>query len=63
VLIDEAKINTLTIMIMQVPCCRGLLTLVQEAQQLANRKIPVKLMVVGIQGEILEDTRIETPVG
>ncbi len=59
VLIDEAKINTLTVMIMQVPCCRGLLTLVQEAQQLANRKIPVKLMVVGIQGEILEDTWIE----
>ena len=63
VLIDEAKINTLTVMIMQVPCCRGLLMLVQEAQQLANRKIPVKLMVVGIQGEILEDTWIETPAG
>jgi hypothetical protein len=61
-LIDEAKINTLTVMIMQVPCCRGLLMLIQEAQQLANRKMPVKLMVVGIQGEILEDIWIENPV-
>jgi ferredoxin len=63
VLIDEAKINTLTVMIMQVPCCRGLLTMAQQAQQMANRKIPLKLMVVGIQGEILEDTWVETQAG
>jgi hypothetical protein len=63
VLIDEAKINTLTVMIMQVPCCRGLLMMAQQAQQQSTRKIPVKLMVVGIQGEILEDTWIENPAG
>jgi ferredoxin len=63
VLIDEAKINTLTVMIMQVPCCRGLLMLAQQAVQMANRKIPVKAIVVGIQGEILEDTWIETAGG
>ena len=62
VLIDEAKINTLTVMIMQVPCCRGLLMMAQQAQQESSRKIPVKVMVVGIQGEILEDTWIENPV-
>jgi Pyruvate/2-oxoacid:ferredoxin oxidoreductase delta subunit len=61
VLIDEAKINTLTVMIMQVPCCRGLLMMAQQAVQMANRKIPVKAIVVGIQGEILEDTWIENP--
>ncbi len=60
VLIDEARINTLTVMIMQVPCCRGLLALAQQAAQLANRKIPVKAIVVGIQGEILEDTWINS---
>ena len=59
VLINEAKINTLTVMIMQVPCCRGLLMMAQKAQQESSRKIPLKVMVVGIQGEILEDTWIE----
>jgi ferredoxin len=54
-LIDEAKINTLTVMIMQVPCCGGLLQLAQTAIQNASRKVPVKAVVVGIQGEILKE--------
>lgn len=54
-LIDSAKINTLTVMIMQVPCCGGLLRLAQQAVADAERKIPVKVVVVGIQGEILKE--------
>ena len=54
-LIDEAKINTLTVMIMQVPCCGGLLQLAKQAAEQADRNIPVKLIVVGVQGEILQD--------
>jgi len=53
--IDEAKINTLTVMIMQVPCCMGLLSLAQEAAQKATRKVPIKYLVVGLQGEILQE--------
>ncbi len=51
-LIDEAKINTLTVMIMEVPCCGGLLYLAEEAVKKADRKIPVKRIIVSIQGEI-----------
>ena len=54
-LIDEAKINTLTVMIMQVPCCSGLLRLAQAAASQAKRKIPLKCVVVGIQGDILKN--------
>jgi Fe-S-cluster-containing hydrogenase component 2 len=54
-MIDQAKINTLTVMIMQVPCCGGLLQLAQEAAAKAKRKIPIKLIVVGLQGEILKE--------
>jgi hypothetical protein len=53
--IDDAKINTLTVMIMQVPCCMGLLNLAQQAAKSAKRKVPVKYVVVGIQGEILKE--------
>lgn len=52
---DDAKINTLTVLIMQVPCCRGLLRLAQQASQAARRKVPVKYMVVGIQDEVLKE--------
>ena len=54
-LIEDAKINTLTIMIMQVPCCSGLLKLAEIAAQSASRKVPIKYIVVGIQGEILQE--------
>lgn len=54
-LIDEAKINTLTVMIMQVPCCGGLLQMAKQAAEQAERNIPIKLIVVGVQGEILQD--------
>jgi NAD-dependent dihydropyrimidine dehydrogenase PreA subunit len=54
-LIDEARIHTLTVMIMQVPCCGGLLRLAQAAAKAARREVPVKCVVVGIQGGILKE--------
>ena len=54
-LIDEAKINTLTVMIMQVPCCGGLLAVAQQGAGDAERKIPVKCVVVGLEGDILQE--------
>jgi hypothetical protein len=54
-LVDEAQINTLTVMTMQVPCCAGLLHLAKSAVAQANRKIPIKSKVVGIRGEILHE--------
>lgn len=54
-LIDDAKINTLTVMIMQVPCCGGLLAVAKEAFALVKRKIPVKVIVVSLQGDILSE--------
>lgn len=54
-LIDQAQINTLNVMIMQVPCCNGLVRLAQKAVEAASRKIPIKVTVVGIQGEVLKE--------
>jgi len=54
-LIEEAGINTLNVMIMQVPCCSGLVNLALEAVGKASRKVPVKATVVGVNGEILRE--------
>jgi len=54
-LIDEANINTLTVAIMQVPCCSGLLRIAQQAAKQASRKVPVKCIVVGLQGQVLKE--------
>jgi hypothetical protein len=39
-----------------VPCCRGLLALAQQAVAQATRKVPIKAVVVGLQGEILQES-------
>ena len=54
-LIDGSQVNTITVMVMEVPCCGGLLQLVMNAVQQAKRKVPVKAITVGIQGDILEE--------
>jgi ferredoxin len=54
-LIEHAKVNTITIMMMEVPCCGGLKSLVQKAQQVATRKVPIKEIIVSIKGEILKE--------
>lgn len=54
-LIDQAKINTLTVMVMQVPCCSGLLQIAKDGADKANRGIPIKLIVVSLQGGVLKE--------
>jgi hypothetical protein len=54
-LAEDAKINTLTVVIMQVPCCRGLVALASEALSQSSRRVPVKVVVVGMQGDILSE--------
>lgn len=49
---EDAKINTLTVMIMEVPCCMGLSVIAETALAASGRKVPVKRIVVGLDGEI-----------
>jgi NAD-dependent dihydropyrimidine dehydrogenase PreA subunit len=54
-LINDSKINTLTVMIMEVPCCGGLLQMAAKAVQESGRKVPVKFVQVGIKGDALRE--------
>ncbi|MBI3039950.1 4Fe-4S ferredoxin [bacterium] len=58
-LIDDAKINTLTIITMQVPCCAGLVALAQNGLHQATRKVPIKSIVVSLKGEVLSEEWIQ----
>jgi hypothetical protein len=53
--LEDAKINTLTVLIMQVPCCMGLLNLAKQAAESSKRKVPIKAIGVSLQGEILSE--------
>ncbi|MCK5029144.1 MAG: 4Fe-4S binding protein [Bacteroidales bacterium] len=54
-LIDDAKINTITVMKMTVPCCGGILQMAQIASQRATRKVPIKSVTVDINGDIVQE--------
>jgi len=51
----EAKINTLTVVMMEVPCCRGLMQIARTGLQKAKRKVPLKAVVISIRGEVISE--------
>ena len=51
-MIDDAKIDTLTVLIMEVPCCGGLLQMALKARQLATRNLPIKNIILSVEGEV-----------
>jgi len=51
-LVDQGRINTISVMIMEVPCCGGLLRVAHDAVARAQRKVPVKAVVIGLDGEL-----------
>ena len=54
-LVDDARVNTITVAMMTVPCCGGLLGLVREALGRTERQVPVKAVVISPEGKIVQD--------
>jgi ferredoxin len=54
-LADEARVNTLTVVMMEVPCCAGLLAIVRQGLARAKRKVPLKAVIVGIKGNVISE--------
>jgi len=54
-MIEDAKVNTITVMIMEVPCCSGLLQMTRMAAKNATRKVPIKSLVVSIRDEVISE--------
>ena len=58
--LEDAKINTLTVMIMEVPCCMGLSAIAESAMTASKRKVPLKRITVGLDGNIRKEEWITT---
>lgn len=55
-MVELSGINTITVMIMEVPCCGGLIQMAQMAVERAKRKVPIKLIMVSLQGEVIKES-------
>ncbi len=54
-MIDDARIRSLVVVVMEVPCCAGLVRLAQEAIRRSQRSLPLSTVVIGTGGELLRD--------
>ncbi len=57
-MITESKLKSITVLIMQVPCCGGLVQLIQQAIQISGVEIPVFVTIINHTGEILSSSTI-----
>ncbi|SNB46811.1 iron-sulfur cluster-binding oxidoreductase [Geobacter sp. DSM 9736] len=45
------EVKSITVAIMEVPCCRGLDIMVRKALDLSGKEIPLETVIVGVNGE------------
>lgn len=55
-LIRGNDLKSLTVALMTVPCCGGLVRLVERAVALSGIDIPISTVTIGLDGEIVPDT-------
>ena len=52
-ILSEARIKSLTVVHMEVPCCFGIVQMAKQAIQLGGKDIPFKEITVSIKGDLL----------
>jgi len=50
-ILQQNDIKSVTVTVMEVPCCRGLAMMAQQAVQASGKDIPVEIAVLGVDGE------------
>jgi ferredoxin len=54
-MMKDSKINTLQVVIMEVPCCGGLVQMATTARENAGLKVSIKVSVISVKGEVMEE--------
>jgi NAD-dependent dihydropyrimidine dehydrogenase PreA subunit len=57
-ILKDGGLKSMTVVIMEVPCCRGLGWIAEQAVQKAGVDLPVGLMVISRDGKILETQNV-----
>ncbi len=51
---SHADVKSVTVIVMEVPCCHGLPMMVRQAMKNAGKSVPFELVVISVRGEILQ---------
>ena len=58
-LFSTARVRSVTVVVMEVPCCRSLPTAVRRGIEAAGASVPLEVVVVGVDGEIRQRTVVQ----
>jgi NAD-dependent dihydropyrimidine dehydrogenase PreA subunit len=50
---NAADVKTVTVVVMEVPCCQGLPMIIQKGMEASGKKVPVEKVVISARGELL----------
>ena len=50
-MLQQNEIKSVTVTIMEVPCCRGMAVMAEQAVQASGKDIPLEIVTIGINGE------------
>lgn len=51
----KVPLESVEVAIMEVPCCKGLIRILDKAREIAKIEIPFKIYTIGVSGEILKE--------
>ncbi len=54
---NQAGINSVTVLSMEVPCCAGLADIVRQAMHVSGKRIPYQELIISRQGEVMSEPR------
>ncbi|MEI8172750.1 MAG: 4Fe-4S binding protein [Deltaproteobacteria bacterium] len=54
----EADIKSITVLVMEVPCCQGLPVIIQRGMAMAGKNVPMEKVVISSRGEVIEKVSI-----
>ena len=55
---DTADIKSVTIAVIEVPCCQGLPMSVKKGMDISGKKVPVEVVIISTRGEVLKKERL-----
>ncbi|NIQ93274.1 MAG: iron-sulfur cluster-binding oxidoreductase [Desulfuromonadales bacterium] len=51
-ILKNNDIKSVTVTIMEVPCCKGLAMMAQQAVEASGKDVPLEIAVIGVDGEL-----------
>lgn len=57
-LFSQSSVKSVTVVVMEVPCCQGLPLMVKRGMDMAGKNVPMDLAIVSVRGEILKKEKL-----